>query len=283
MIFKRMNVKKTRIISIMLVLLVLLSGCQSKETSKNESEVKNDNKTESSSSFSVRGGITFGMSSEEVRRIEKENGVEVKSFSDLIEGQKGSSDGNFSLFSTTDLSIAGIDGGSLNYSFKDNKLFEIGYSWNLRWDDTYECDFQLNEDTKIRNQKANEFEILSKALSDKYTKIGYIPKKNEVVYVNLNKEGEYNDFYGPAVWDTRSDYYTIIGFNQFIIPCEDYYVEACLQSDREEYHGVGIQITKNAQSVKYVLELNYRIREKEQIDQLLTEIHEKEEQRNTDL
>ena len=240
--------------------------------------------------FSVRNGIRFGMSFEEVKATELQNGVVVsdpeqrmKEVAEEYGLEYEVNESDFGKQLTASLSIAGFDHGYLCYDFTSDKLTNITYKWTK----DKRNDFELSEEESVKQSLIDQYTTLYESLSDKYEQIGYHKSKREIVFVNLCKEDErLNDFYGRAYYGLNSDAdYTVLGFAQYIVKDNDNYVEIVISLTRYQAYLVEYY-TKNdktAVGIEYELFVKYRSRDKEQIDTIINDVKDKEKQRNTDL
>ncbi len=230
--------------------------------------------------FSVRNGVHFGMTTDELIAVENQNGnTELK--------QREGYHKNTTELYISNISVAGIDQGTIWYYFGPDKLNQICYSWIDQWWRDFENnrDFQISNDANERIKFENYAETIANSMAEKYDRIGYLSNKNKVTILNLQQDDD-SDIYGPVLFGpSENDWmrYDIIHFSQYLAKDGENYVEITVQCYRSEYHGMTFDYTEDAQNVKYNLEVNYRSRSKELIESIVKDANEREKQRNSDL
>lgn len=162
--------------------------------------------------FSVRNGIRFGMTMDEVYQIElveNASGPEKKDYSRYYydEGSKG--------ISCNNVNVAGYDNADISYSFTaDDKLGEFEYSWFYYYDkpEFYDTDSQFTQlkdiYDDINGKLANKYKLISSISGHTYR------------YIDFNDTNTAN-FYLPEFDNDDIQY----GFSQYLAQDGDNYVE----------------------------------------------------------
>ena len=222
-------------------------------------------------SFSVRGGVDFGMSLEEVQDIEEKNGFTTSS-----------TDDRKYLF-VKSISLAGFDNGSISYNFgSDNSLSYFDYYWKDRYDDSSSNNtFDRYDDSDIWQKYEEQYKSLSEALSNKYETIGGMKSSDKFDYIDLNTNDEGGLMYYPFGVPSQVGF-DYIGFNQFLVKSNDEYVEIVIMCVRSQEYGMFGKFERPSY-ISYDLEIRYRNRSAEQIDKLINNAKDKERQKESDL
>ena len=212
--------------------------------------------------FSVRNGVKFGMSIEDVSSIETQNGIDVKP--------------NRTSIQIDNISIAGFDGGEIYYHFSDdNKLTLFKYIWREKFDDSSsKSTFSRYEDSDIYYKMNEQYTSLVETLSEKYEIIGELKGSDRYNYINLNYPDELSSMYYPFTLPNQTgiDY---IGFKQFLAKSDGEYVEIVIMCHRsQEYDMFGRK--ERPSFIAYELEIRYRNRSEEQINRYLNKLKQKD-------
>ena len=201
--------------------------------------------------FSVRNGIRFGMSIDEVAEIEEAN-------NSIVEKSE------YSVSATSN--VAGFDDCHIYYSFKDNKLTYFEYKWGHYYGSDY------SELDKYFSDSNKKYDTIEKHLSEKYKQIGYIDN-GAITYVPFGHEDE-------LLFITTQDggKYDIHGFKQYLANNGPDYVEILIYSyTRDTKDGFGFKVLSGDFKVKY-----YSI-PKEEYDSVVNEINDLQNKIDNDL
>lgn len=162
--------------------------------------------------FSVRNGIRFGMSMDEVYKIE------------LVENASGPKKDDFSMYyllydgkdmTCEDVNVAGYDGADITYSFTaDDKLGKFEYSWFFYYDKPEFADVD-GQFIKLKDI----YDDINGKLASKYQLISSI-SGHTIKYVDFNTLIE-DSFYAPELDNEDTQY----GFSQYLAQDGDNYVE----------------------------------------------------------
>lgn len=188
--------------------------------------------------FTIRNGIQFGMTKEEVMKIEAENsGVEPYQ----TEYAYGTT-----LF-YEDINIAGFDLGYVMYKFdKNDKLVHMAYTWYMNYyspNHSYQPSdkthvFSIDAESKVYGELQQIYEVLNKALSEKYTEIGSYANGN-FNYINFDTD-ENRGVY-PYLFETgKGEYTDVYAITQYITNDENDYVEIVSSCCNEIYNNAHI-------------------------------------------
>ncbi len=219
--------------------------------------------------FSIRNGIYFGMSKQDVLKAEKEYGTE-----DPREGTY--------LFYYDHANIAGMD-GFIGYYFMDNKKL-TGIDYRFRDENVkYLTDVKSQSEKEALYVKAKEaFDTIDEVLSNKYEQIGFKDGKNSISYVYFDQPNTFmGDFYYPfyklsngmygVEYDTS--FFDLYGFKQYIVPNGDDYVEIVIMCYHWEKEG----------SLEIITRIHYRPISKEVMEETINAAQEEQEKMNNDL
>ena len=200
----------------------------------------------SAESFTVRNGIKFNMTAEEIRDIEMSNGVAKlappeEMFRDVTNVY------------CSDVNIAGFDHGDIVYSLRDknddheNKLYKISYTWRkdcfLLGIDRYQPKdrtnvFDVSETDSMFDETKRMYDILHEALTGKYEVMGTY-SSNSFIPSDLN---DLNEFYIFLLTNEHADCYDI---TRYLAKDDDDYVDitsVCFKSESSETIQIEINI-----------------------------------------
>lgn len=162
--------------------------------------------------FSVRNGIRFGMSVDDVYQIE------------LVENASGPKKQNDSMYYhldngkdviCEDTNVAGHNGATITYAFDgDGKLGEFEYNWLFYYEKPEFADVD-GQFTKLRDI----YDDISGKLASKYQLISSV-SGHTIKYVDFNTLNE-DPFYLPELDNKDTQY----GFSQYLAQDGDNYVE----------------------------------------------------------
>lgn len=290
---KKCSISKGLFVMCLAFCCFALFGC-SKNSSAPITEAPTANSADEASvdSFTVRNGSRFGMTPDEVIKIENQNGIEGISVIDFKQYRAESTEKEININPTR---IAGYDNGELSYLFDNDQLKKISYTWQNKWSREYEDsrDFQVDDEKSFRMQLQNQYDTIYNSLAGKYEQIGSLSGQHEFKYVNLTEnDNETSDFYGPAVYAKGTDSeknYDIVAFSQFLAKDADNYVEIILSCYRYEFYSLEDELKQlqgakiEPTSITYTLFVHYRNRAKNTIDAIVKDSNERKEQRESDL
>lgn len=224
-------------------------------------------------SFIVRDGIRFGMSKEEVIKIENEKGTP--------------SHDNYNNNFINELvyipeSLAGFSDSpsiKLHYYFQDDKLYRIEYSW-------YEREKQQSNSIDFRENSAlkNQYEIFLNALSEKY-KLLNSSHGNTLEYIDF---GDDNAFvHNSYSWSGKNDSYLKLAFEgtaQLLGTDDDNYVDVVIYMDSYIYDSMSyIQYTAHEVTYNSELVIQYTAVSKEQYETVIQHSMDIQNERKNDL
>jgi len=240
--------KKLFCITIVIVLLSCLAGCLAEESSN------------ASSTFSVRNGIVFGMTKEQVKEIENNNGItSFHVYEDDID------------FYTN---IAGYDDCHVIYRFNENNaLSQIKYVWGIPSKKPEEA--QAVE--ACFNNTHIIFDSLAESLGGKYKLIGELGSDKEYTFVDFGTLKNDLQFMEEPSSFVFSDV-DVYGFKQFITPSEEGFVEVGIVNEKRDVYILGDLFDVSASC-----EIVYTYISKEQYDAVIQEGINLKQQRDKDL
>ncbi len=204
--------------------------------------------------FSVRNGITFGMTREQVVLTEKKNGIEM--------------DGEHDSILTT---VSGYENCAVVYSFdEDGKLNEIKYKWfefcfpNSRYDPTDIHQFPLSAKNSLASQYRDQFNTLNTALGEKYQRTGQMNASGSCTYLEFGNTDllPKKNSYGSVDSNTYDQY----GWNQYITPDGNNYVEIVSKSDLLTSY-----LFDKVVCYEYHCDITYRPVPKETVDRVMNQ------------
>lgn len=215
--------------------------------------------------FSVRNGIMFGMSEDELVEIEKSK--------NSVEYGEWKTDEN-SLYLYLD-SLAGIENGKITYCMANDKLTRIHYTWGKKWDSkSKNNEFTPRNTEQVEMKMIKEFNALDSILKNKYELIGFKEKTNYLNYVEID----------GMSWDAIDEFNSgsskIIEFNQYLASDGNDYVVIVMDCYREDTYN---EMETRLEAIDYCLEIDYNQFSKEDYDKLINKTNEIQQQRETDL
>lgn len=190
--------------------------------------------------FSIRNGITFGLSIEEVKSIEEKNGN-----ANLLRID------NEDLINYWYLNIAGYEGCSVDYRFSNNALYEIDY-----------C-FSADGRNYTQTYALNTVKDLYISLQKKYGDAGH--NGDGIVYSIIS------DVFGYTVYD-KTGMHKLVAYAEWLLPYESDYMVIDLYVDS---FGSTFSKTKT-----YTAYLNYRMVDKEKMEEIIQESQKNEDEKN---
>ena len=225
--------------------------------------------------FSVRNGIHFGMTIDEVKQIEIQNGLP-----DPVQGD------DYLVYN--DVNIAGIDDGRISYEFTDNKLSIIDYWFGLYVGSISNTGKNVptdKEKNSIYNRVKNIFDTLDGALSEKYELIGSKIDKENIEYVSFKTKDNYWPFERlGGIYCTEGNTFNLYGFKQYLAKDIDNYVQITNKCyhyesylwDTDAYFG-------KQPTVEIITEIQYTPVSIEQMTEKLEESEALKNKKNNDL
>ena len=219
--------------------------------------------------FSVRNGITFGMSPTEVMAIEADNGVQpfmAIEPDSIFGGYCGDSGIEFVPSTLAGINPFDYRSGKdrrpqIDYCFTDDSLFRIVYRWHSF------CATRFDEVT------AAQFETLNTSMAEKYS----------LLSENRDGKTDYIDF-GHSVISFMQDYhnfyffgYNLKAFNQYLAKCDGGYADIWL------YHFTTEPIALNPEFINDDIIIEYTYCTDGQIQGALDSAQRIEDERNNDL
>lgn len=208
--------------------------------------------------FSVRNGIVFGMSMDEVESIEIANNTGEYT-------EKTNDDGTIEL-RYTPKSVAGIDNGIVYYTFDDDKLIKIKYRWFMTWAES--GNHGLVSEEHIFNDKKDadniyrkfeeDYSSITDALSGKYEQVGYINNGEfHILDVGNLDFGIIDDLKRDTVY-TRDNIYDIIGFDEYLAQDDNDYVAILSHSYRADDKPYIIDRGYVLKHIQFFIDVEYR-------------------------
>ena len=231
----------------------------------NNDKSNNGDNNDKKEQFSVRNGIMFGMTKDEVIEIDTNND------SGKYENEKDI-DGNIknNQIYYMPKSVAGIDNGQVNYNFDNGgKLNKIEYYWRSKW-------LPNDSDSKLKSigDEYNEhFSTINDVMKSKYKTVGRIDG-NTLTGINIDRINEEVKF--------PNDDVEIVGYNQYLANDGDNYVVIICECYKwTDYNP--FSSTKLLAGIDYYLRIKYIPISQNELDNIEKASKAKEEQRNTDL
>ena len=233
--------------------------------------------------FSVRNGIVFGMSMDEVESIEIANNTGEYT-------EKTNDDGTIEL-RYTPKSVAGIDNGIVYYTFDDDKLIKIEYRWFMTWaesgDNGLVSEEHIFNDKKDADNIYRKFEAdyssITDALSGKYEQVGYINNGEfHILDVGNLDFGIIDDLKRDTVY-TRDNIYDIIGFDEYLAQDDNDYVAILSHSYRADNKPYIIDRGYVLKDISFYIDVEYRPVDGQIIRDMIENNKEDMEQRDADL
>lgn len=214
--------------------------------------------------FSIRNGIRFGLSIDEVEEIEHNNGLKAKEVPLMIDVEKqyfesigidtndlinqespsltdeqkkilynmgrGDLANNIRYLIYDNVNIAGCKDCSINYTFRDNSLTTIEYEWIKKWWP------KSSESTMTESSFDSEFNIhktifdtLNSNLEKKYEMIGKLINKNSASVVLFQDEWDWYEPFDGVEYSKLGDTYDTYGYNQYLSRNDDTNVEIVIR------------------------------------------------------
>ena len=244
------ELKKLFCITIIVVLLFCLAGGSVEATA-------------ASPTFSVRNGIVFGMTKEQVKEIEKNN---------EITSLKENEDYNSMEFYAT---VAGYDDCHVVYTFNENNILsKISYTWGIP-------SAKPEEAQKVEecyDKSHNIFETLAESLASKYELIGEMKNEKEYSFIDFGTLVNNFLFMEEQTGGLVYSKFNVYGFKQYITPSESDYVEIGIVNEKRDVYLFGDLFDLSARC-----EIVYTYIPKEQYDAIIQEGINLKQQRENDL
>ncbi len=242
--------KKLFCITIIVVLLSCLAGGSAEITT-------------ASQAFSVRNGIVFGMTKEQVKEIEKNN---------EITSLKENEDYNSMDFYAT---VAGYDDCHVVYTFNENNVLgQISYTWGIPSEKPEEA----QKVEACYNTTHNIFDTLAETLTSKYKLIGELENEKKYSFVDFGTLVNKCLFMEEQTGGILFNDYNVYGFKQYITPSESGYVEIGIVNEKRDVYLFGDLFNLSA-----TCSIVYTYIPKEQYDAVLQEGNNRKQQRENDL
>lgn len=194
------TLKKVLLIISAIILVIGLSSCQSNDTGTTSTKEAQTKKAEP---FTLRNGIKFGMTANEIKELEKSSGYE---FEETDKRNNYFKSGTYRLV-CDNIEVAGREGSDVAYLFDNNKMTSCVYYASDIWREPF------NNDSIISTLKQKYGEPI--ATGEKYIDIGkaFDALDNySVFYSEQNGQGGYchlNDYYQWIV-ETEGGYVDIM-------------------------------------------------------------------------
>lgn len=201
--------------------------------------------------FSIRNGIKFGMSMDEVAEIEEAN-------NSIVEKSE------YSVSATAN--VAGFDDCHIYYGFTDNQLVSISYNWGHYYGSDY------SELEKFFSDSNEKYDVIEKHLSEKYKQIGYIDN-GKIIYIPFG-----NEYDLLCITSQNNGNYDVHGFKQYLANDGSDYVDILICSyTRDTKDGFGFKVLSGDFQVKY------NFIPKEEYDSVVNEINDLQNKIDSDL
>lgn len=210
--------------------------------------------------FSVRNGVEFGMTKEQVKLIEENNGV--NSFQE--------NDEKTVLY--FDATVAGVDNCRVVYYFPDNKLMKISYSWIIA---KQAKEPFISEVEQFYKESNHIFDSLDETLSKKYKLIGQKTGTKEYNFIDF---GTLDFPFTEEPSEYLSAEYTLYGFKQYITSSDNNYVEIVIADEYDKYFLFGDPFTYQAECG-----IRFNFIPAEKYNAIINDAINKEAQRQNDL
>lgn len=237
------------------IALLVLSSCAS-----NNSNDSVTTKNAMSKRFSIRNGITFGITKDQVIQVEEKNGLT------LEENEEGE------LTGTTN--IAGFDNCRVFYSFSEGELCSVAYHWTR-------STIQDEEVRQIKTfyQEAQKiYDSLEKSLSEKYTSIGKLESSESISYVDFGTIKDIVPGLNPQSSEYLADAPSLYGFKQYLTEDGNNFVEISIDCDYTARYLLGEPFGASASTDIY-----YNSIPKETYEAKIEELNQLREKKDNDL
>ncbi|MBQ3303639.1 MAG: hypothetical protein IJH03_03760 [Clostridia bacterium] len=170
--------------------------------------------------FSIRNGIMFGLSKDDIIIIEDRNNSGSYKEVQIDNGERLVFHPN---------TLAGVEDGAIRYDFINDQLESIDYNWRLVWfrdsDNSTLGKFNLD---KAEEKYKSIYTEIRQTLDNKYKKIGYMDGKNSFKYVDLGGV----DLYAINNLESSNSKEIVFGFDEYIASDGDNYVIIALECFR---------------------------------------------------